>query len=105
VRDASGFISHHKEEWGGIAGIVFSMIMDEFCHGKMLDPIKRCRVAVGVEVSFKFLVQTFGLSISLGVICGGEGDFIVEESSKFFGEFRGELGTSIRDEVRELPPL
>jgi hypothetical protein len=27
-----------------------------------------------------------------------EGNFIVEESSKFFGEFRGKLGTSVRDD-------
>jgi hypothetical protein len=98
MRDASRFISHHEEEWGGVMGVVFSVIVDEFCHGEVLNPFERCRVAVDVKISFKFLVQTFGLSISLGVICGGEGNFIVEESSKFFGEFRGELGTSIRDD-------
>jgi hypothetical protein len=98
VRNTSGFISHHEEKWGGIMGVVFSMIMNEFCHGKVLDPIKRCRAAVDAKVGFQFLVQMFSLSISLRVVCCGEGDFIVKESSKFFGEFRGELGTSIRDD-------
>jgi len=78
-------------------GIVFLIIMNKFCHGEMLNPIKRCRVAVDAEVSFKFLVQMFSLSISLGIICGRESNFI-EESSKFFGKFRGKLGTSIRDD-------
>jgi len=32
------------------------------------------------------------------VICCGEGHFIVKEFPKFFGEFRGELGTSIGDD-------
>jgi hypothetical protein len=52
VRDASGFISHHEEEWGGIVGVVFLMVVDEFCHGKMFNPIKRCRAAVDVEIGF-----------------------------------------------------
>jgi len=43
------------------------------------------------------LVDTFGLSVSLGVIGGGKGEIIVENSSKFSSECRGELWTSIRD--------
>jgi hypothetical protein len=52
MRDASGFIFHHEEEWGGVTRIMFSMIMDKFCHGKVFDPIKRCRAAVDAEVGF-----------------------------------------------------
>jgi hypothetical protein len=64
----------------------------------VLYPIKKCGVAVNVEVCFKFLVQMLSLTISLRVICGGEGNFVVKESSKFFGKFRGELGASVRDD-------
>jgi hypothetical protein len=52
MRDASGFISHHEEEWGGIMGVVLSVVMDKFCHGKVLDPIKRCGAAVNAEIGF-----------------------------------------------------
>jgi hypothetical protein len=79
-------------------GIMFSVIVDEPCHGKVLDPIEGCRMAIDAKVGFQFLVQTFSLSISLGVIGDGKGNFIVEKSSKFFGKFRGELGSSIRND-------
>jgi hypothetical protein len=32
------------------------------------------------------------------MICSREGDFIGKESFKFFGEFRSELGTTVRDD-------
>jgi hypothetical protein len=98
MRNASRFISHHEEEWGGVARIMLSMVVDEFCHRKVFDPIERCRAAIDAEISFQFLVQMPSLSIGLGVVCSREGNFVVKKSSKFFGEFRGELGTSIRDD-------
>jgi hypothetical protein len=52
MRDAPRFISHHEEEWGGIAGIMLSVVVDEFCHRKVLDPIERCRATIDAEVSF-----------------------------------------------------
>ena len=38
------------------------------------------------EVGFDFLIGTFGLSISLGVVGSGEMDIIFEESGKFSGK-------------------
>jgi hypothetical protein len=52
MRDTSRFISHHKEEWRGVAGVMFSVVVDEFCHGEVLNPIERCGAAVDTEVSF-----------------------------------------------------
>jgi hypothetical protein len=52
VRDASRFISHHKEEWRGIMGVMLSVVVDELCHGKVLDPIERCGAAVNAEIGF-----------------------------------------------------
>jgi hypothetical protein len=31
---------------------MFLMVMDEFCHGEMFNPIKRCRGAVDAEIGF-----------------------------------------------------
>jgi hypothetical protein len=52
VRDASGFISHHEEERGGVAGVMFSVVVDEFCHGEVLNPVERCGAAIDAEVGF-----------------------------------------------------
>jgi hypothetical protein len=52
MRDASRFISHHEEEWGGITGVVFSMIVKKSCHRKVLNPIKRCKAAINAEIGF-----------------------------------------------------
>ena len=38
------------------------------------------------EVSFNFLIGSFGLPISLGMISGGKADIVFEDSSKFSGE-------------------
>jgi hypothetical protein len=50
--NASRFISHHEEERRGVTGIMFLVVVDKFCHGKVLDPIKRCRAAIDAEVGF-----------------------------------------------------
>jgi hypothetical protein len=45
-------ISHHQEERGGIAGVVFSMIVDKFGNGKMFYPFFRVRSAVNAKIGF-----------------------------------------------------
>ena len=50
------------------------------------------------KVGFDFLIGSFGLSISLRMVRSGESDVIFEDSGKFFGECRGELGSSVRNE-------
>jgi len=45
------------------------------------------------------LVDTFGFSIGLGVVGGGKGEIVVENSSKFSSKCGGELWTMIRDDL------
>jgi hypothetical protein len=71
IRDGSRLISHHEEEGGGISGVMFLVVMNEFHHRKMLDPFRRIGSAIDSEIGFKFLVQVFCLSICLGMIGGG----------------------------------
>jgi len=52
VRDSTGFISHHEEEWRGIAGVMLSMVMDEFCHGEVLHPVSWGSTAVDTKIGF-----------------------------------------------------
>ena len=50
------------------------------------------------KVSFKFLVYSFRLSVSLRVVSGAHGEFDSEKSSPFLKNLCGELWSSIRDD-------
>ena len=43
------------------------------------------------------MIDSFGLSIGLGVVSGREGEIVVKESSQFLSKGRCELGTSVGD--------
>ena len=60
--------------------------MLEFGRGKKLRPLVGIIGTEDTEISFDFLIGSFGLSISLGVVGGREVDIIFEESGKFSGE-------------------
>ena len=51
------------------------------------------------EVSFYFLIHSFGLSISLGMISGGQIGSDTGEGIKVFDELIDELWSSIRDNL------
>ena len=53
--------------------------------------------AEDAEISFEFLIGSFGLSVSLRVVGGRKFDVIFQETSKLSCECGGELGTTIRD--------
>ena len=67
------------------------VIVGEFSKGNVLSPGSRVRATEGPKISFYFLVDTFSFPISLGVVGGGEGEFITEEFAQFFGEGGGKL--------------
>ena len=54
--------------------------------------------AEDTKVGFDFLIGSLGLSISLRVVRGGESNVVFEDSGKFLGKRRGELGSSVRNE-------
>ena len=72
--------------------------MLEFRKRKELGPLMGVTGAEDTKVGFDFLIGSFGLSISLRMVCSGESNVIFEDSGKFFGERRGELGSSVRNE-------
>jgi hypothetical protein len=43
---------HHEIEWGGITRVVFSVIMDKCCKGKMLNPCFRVSSAIDPKIGF-----------------------------------------------------
>ena len=55
----------------------------EFGRGEEFRPLVRVVCTKDLEIGFNFLISSFSLSISLGVVSGGEADVIFENSSKF----------------------
>ena len=72
--------------------------MVEFRGGKELCPFSRIVGAKDVEISFKLLIGSLSLSISLRMVCSGEVNIIFEETSEFLSKGRGKLRASVRDE-------
>ena len=70
----------------------------EFCERKELGPLMGITGAEDTKVGFDFLIGSLGLSISLRVVRSGESNIVFEDSGKFFGKCRGELGSSVRNE-------
>jgi hypothetical protein len=97
--NSSGFIAHHEVKRGCIARVVLSVVMNELCHRKVIGPFSGCGAAIDAKIGFKFLIEAFGLSIGLRMIGSRKGYFVIKESSKLFGELRGELWASIRDQL------
>ena len=54
--------------------------MVEFGGGKELHPFSRVVGAEDAEISLKFLIGSFSLSVGLRMVCSGESYIIVEEA-------------------------
>ena len=65
---------------------------------EVVSPVILTNRAVSMEILLQFLVNTFSLTISLGVISCAHGLLDIEEFAEFGGEGGGELRTAIGDE-------
>ena len=72
--------------------------MLEFGERKELRPLMGVVGAEDVEICFDFLIDSFGLSISLRVVCGGKSNIVFKDFSEFSGKCRGKLWSSVGDE-------
>ena len=72
--------------------------MLEFCERKELGPLMGITGAEDTKIGFYFLIGSLGLSISLRVVRSRKSNVVFEDSSKFLGKRRSELGSSIRNE-------
>ena len=77
---------------------MWDRVVLEFCKRKEFGPLMGIASTEDTKVSFNFLIGSFGLSISLRVVRGGESNVVLEDSGKFLGKCRGELGSSVRNE-------
>ena len=94
----AGFITIKQGEWGRLSGAMRGGVVMEFCRGKELYPFSQVVGAKDAEVCFKLLIGSLGLSIGLRMVGSGEVNIILEETSEFLSEGRGELRTLVRDE-------
>ena len=70
------FVTHHEVEWSLIGDGVRAMIVSKFCVGDVIGPGSGVISTEDPQVSFDFLVYSFGFSVKLGVVGGGEGKVI-----------------------------
>jgi hypothetical protein len=80
-------------------GVMLSVIMDEFCEGKVFNPCFRVDMTIDPEICFQFLNEAFSLCISLRVISGRQCNGVIKELGKGLREFGNELGAMIRDDL------
>ena len=66
-------IAHEGTEGRGIDGRMMTDVMSEFSGGEVVSPIVLTNRTVSTKILFKFLVNTFGLTIGLGVISCAHG--------------------------------
>src|SRR5882762_4870692 len=85
-------------EGGGINGRMVANVVSEFSGGEVISPVILTNRAVSMKILFQFLVDTFSLTIGLGVISRAHGLLDIEEFAEFGGEGGGELRTAIGDE-------
>ena len=69
--------------------------MSEFGVGDVICPRSGIVSAEDLKVYFYFLVYPFGFSVRLRVVGGGEGQIILQESSKFSSQGGCKLGTTV----------
>ena len=60
-----------------------AVIVSEFGKREIFYLGVRVFVAIDVEIGFEFLVHSFCLSVSLRMVCSGEGVGVLEKASKF----------------------
>ena len=69
----------------------------ELSRSKELGPLVWVVCTEDPEIGFNFLIGSFSLSISLGMIGSRKVNVVFEDSSEFFGKGRGKLWSAIRD--------
>ena len=79
-------ISEDERIRGDFCRAMRNRVVLELSRGKELRPLMRIIGTEDTEISFDFLIGSFSLSISLGVVGSGEADIVFERSSKFSGK-------------------
>jgi len=74
-----GFVAHDKMAGRWAGDRVRAVIVGEFSKRNLLDPRRRVCSTKDAEIGFDFLIDSFGFSVGLRVVGGGEGEIVVKE--------------------------
>jgi len=78
---------------------MFSIVEGKFHSGDKGGPFFWVVPTDDTKVGVDFLIETFSLTVGLGVIRGATLEVDTEEFADLFERFRGELRTAVRDNV------
>ena len=90
-------VSEEKREGRDFGRTMGNGVMSEFGGGEERGPLMGVIGTKDSKICFNFLISSFGLSIGLRVVGGRESNVVFEDSSKFLGERRSKLRSSVRD--------
>jgi hypothetical protein len=89
-----------SEEWRDACSSVRSIVIDELCDQKEVSPIVLLIITVDMEILLQGLIHSFCLSITFGVVTGGEIGLHIECLPKGVEKRRHELRSVIGGNVR-----
>jgi len=93
-------ITFVSEEGGNAHSGTWSIIVSKFRQREEFRPIVLLVIAIDSNVLFQGLIRSFSLSISFGVITGGEMELHIQSCSERPEEVGYKLGASVRSNVR-----
>ena len=74
----AGMVSFIGKKWGDSSGGIRGVIISKLSNGEQIRPIVLLVVAVYLEVLLQGLIHLFGLSVTFGMITGGEVELHVQ---------------------------
>ena len=81
------------------SGCAFGIFVSELGNREPTGPVVLLEITVDAEVLFQGLVYTFGLTVCLWMITGGEVQADPEKCAKRTEKVGDELGTSVRGDM------
>ena len=82
-------------------GCTFGIVVSELSNREPMGPVVLLEITVDAEVLFQGLVYTFGLTVCLWMITGGEVQADPEKRAKGTEKMGDELGTSVRGNMHQ----
>ena len=80
-------------------GCTWCIVVCELSEWEQAKPIVLLVIAVDLDVLFQSLISSFGLSVTIRMITGGEVKLHVESETERLEEVRIEFGTSVGSNV------
>ena len=94
-----GVVALVGKEQRNTSRCVRSIVVCELSKGQELSPIVLLVAAIMMEIFLQHLVSVFQLTISLGIITGGEVDLDTKQGGERSEELQGELRTVIASDM------